>query len=295
MSKKNEVANKGNSLKGILNSPTVKRNLEELLNDRTSQFTSSLVTLASNDPQLRDADPMSIVSGAIQAAQLNLPIEKQFGFVYLIPFNKKENGSWVKKAQFILGYRGYIQLAQRSGQYERINVGNVYEGQLNSWNPFTEELDFNPEGKKSDDVIGYFATFELLNGFKKTVYWTKEQVEAHRIQHNKSKNKKQLSGAWVTNYDAMGQKTVLKDMLSKWGILSVELQQAILADEPEEYEDEETQVKRDVTENANKELIDFEEVDEEVQETKRKKVEVEEEQQENLFDNINDTAKGPKF
>lgn len=259
MSNQNAVSKQGNSLKGILNSPTVQKQMNELLNDRSSQFMSSLVTLASNDPQLSDAEPMSIVSGAIQAAQLNLPIEKQFGFVYLIPFNVKEGKTWVKKAQFVLGYRGYIQLAQRSGQYRKINVGNVYEGQLASWNPFTEELDYNPEGKRSDKVIGYFGYFELLNGFKKTVYWTKEEVEKHRVENAKGKNKHNLTGVWKSNYDAMGQKTVLRNMLSKWGILTVELQEAILSDEAEDPSDEEDDVRRDVSENANKELLDFEE------------------------------------
>src|SRR5690625_2105503 len=122
------------SLKYLLKAPTIQNQLSNLLNDRSSQFASSLITLASNDPQLNDAEPMSIISGAMQAAQLSLPLEKQFGFVYLIPFNtkNKQTNQWEKKAQFILGYKGYIQLAQRSGQYSRINVGNVYEGQLKS-------------------------------------------------------------------------------------------------------------------------------------------------------------------
>ncbi len=261
MANNNQVANNsgGSNLKGLLKSPAIQNQLKNLLKDRSSQFASSLITLASNDPQLNDAEPMSIISGAMQAAQLSLPLEKQFGFVYLIPFNtkNKQTNQWEKKAQFILGYKGYIQLAQRSGQYSRINVGNVHAGQLKSWDPFKEELEFDPNGKENDEVVGYFGYFRLLNGFEKTTYWTKEQVEQHRIQNAKGKNKQQLSGVWATNYDAMAQKTVLRSMLSKWGILSTEMQQAILADEEPEYEDTETQVRRDVSENANKELIDF--------------------------------------
>ena len=263
MTNNNQVAksNGGESLRDLLKAPAIQNQLSNLLNDRSSQFASSLITLASNDPQLNDAEPMSIISGAMQAAQLSLPLEKQFGFVYLIPFNTKnqQTNQWEKKAQFVLGYKGYIQLAQRSGQYSRINVGNVYEGQLKSWNPFREELEFDPLGKESDEVVGYFGYFQLLNGFEKTVFWTKEQIEDHRIQNNKGKNKQQLSGVWVSNYDAMAQKTVLRSMLSRWGILSTEMQQAILADEEPQYEDTETQVRRDVSENANKELIDFDE------------------------------------
>lgn len=263
MTRNNQIvkSNGGKSLKDLLKAPAIQNQLSNLLNDRSSQFASSLITLASNDPQLNDAEPMSIISGAMQAAQLSLPLEKQFGFVYLIPFNTKnqQTNQWEKKAQFVLGYKGYIQLAQRSGQYSRINVGNVYEGQLKSWNPFREELEFDPRGKESDEVVGYFGYFQLLNGFEKTVFWTKEQIEDHRIQNNKGKNKQQLSGVWKTNYDAMAQKTVLRSMLSRWGILSTEMQQAILADEEPQYEDAETQVRRDVSENANKELIDFDE------------------------------------
>lgn len=261
MANNNQIANTngGSNLKGLLKSPAIQNQLNNLLKDRSSQFASSLITLASNDPQLNDAEPMSIISGAIQAAQLSLPLEKQFGFVYLIPFNTKnrQTNQWEKKAQFVLGYKGYIQLAQRSGQYSRINVGNVHEGQLKSWDPFKEELEFDPNAKASDEVIGYFGFFRLLNGFEKTVYWTREQIEDHRIQNNKGKNKKQLSGVWASNYDAMAQKTVIRSMLSRWGILSTEMQQAILADEEPEYEDTETQVMRDVSENANQELIDF--------------------------------------
>lgn len=259
----NQLANNngGRSLKDLLKAPAIQNQLSNLLNDRSSQFASSLITLASNDPQLNDAEPMSIISGAMQAAQLSLPLEKQFGFVYLIPFNtkNKQTNQWEKKAQFILGYKGYIQLAQRSGQYRSINVGNIYEGQLKSWNPFKEELEFEPQGKTSDEVVGYFGYFQLLNGFEKTVYWTKEQIEDHRIQNNKGKNKQKLSGVWASNYDAMAQKTVIRSMLSRWGILSTEMQQAILADEEPEYEETETQVRRDVSEHANKELIDFDE------------------------------------
>lgn len=245
-----------NSLREILNSPAVKNQLSSILKDKSSQFASSLVTLASNDPQLREAEPMSIVSGAMQAAQLGLPLEKQFGFVYLIPFNTKENGSWVKKAQFVLGYRGYIQLAQRSGQYRSINVGNVYDGQLESWDPFKEKLEFNPEGKISDEVVGYFGYFELLNGFEKTVYWTKEEVEKHRFENAKGRDKEKPSGVWATNYDAMAQKTVLRNLLSKWGILSVEMQEAILADgDTPTYDDPEEQ-RRDVTEQTQEDKTD---------------------------------------
>lgn len=236
-----------NSVQGLLKNPVIQGKFQQLLKEKTSGFTSSLITLVNGDSYLSDSDPMSIITGAMQAAQLDLPLEKQFGFAYLVPFNSKEGNKWVKKAQFVLGYRGYIQLAQRSGQYKSINVGNVYEGQLESWNPLTEELVFNPEGKVSDNVVGYFGYFQLLNGFEKTVYWTKEQVEKHRVENNKSKDKSKLTGVWASNYDAMAQKTVLRNLLSKWGILSIEMQKAVLVDESEEFQEEQEQILQDVT------------------------------------------------
>ncbi|EGO2663066.1 recombinase RecT, partial [Enterococcus faecalis] len=111
------------------------------------------------------------------------------------------------------------------------NVIEVYEGELLSWNRLTEEFEFDPNGRQSDDVIGYVGYFELLNGFKKTVYWTKQEIEAHRIVNSKDKEKTKLSGVWATDYNAMARKTVLRNMLSKWGILSIEMQEATTSDE----------------------------------------------------------------
>ncbi len=245
--------NKSNSVKGLLDSPVVKNKFKDLLKNKAAQFTSSLITLVNNDSYLSDADPMSIITGAMQAAQLDLPLEKQFGFAYLVPFNTKEGNRWVKKAQFVLGYRGYIQLAMRSGQYRSINVGTIYEGQLKGWNPLTEELEFDPEAKESDEVVGYFGYFKMLNGFEKTVFWTKENVEQHRINNSKNRDKKALTGVWASNYDAMAQKTVLRNLLSKWGILSIEMQKAILTDESD-ADEQEVDIK-DVTSDVESNVI----------------------------------------
>ena len=246
--------NKPNSVKGLLDSPVVKNKFKDLLKNKAAQFTSSLITLVNNDSYLSDADPMSIITGAMQAAQLDLPLEKQFGFAYLVPFNTKEGNRWVKKAQFVLGYRGYIQLAMRSGQYRSINVGTIYEGQLKGWNPLTEELEFDPEAKESDEVVGYFGYFKMLNGFEKTVFWTKENVEQHRINNSKNRDKMALTGVWASNYDAMAQKTVLRNLLSKWGILSIEMQKAILTDESD-ADEQEVDIK-DVTSDVESNVIE---------------------------------------
>ncbi|MBK0348199.1 recombinase RecT [Aerococcaceae bacterium zg-ZJ1578] len=256
------VAAKNNSVKGLLDNPVIQNKFKEILKDKSAQFTSSLLTLVNNDAYLADSQPMSIVAGAMQAAQLDLPLEKQFGFAYLVPFNEKDKvtGQWVKKAQFVLGYKGYVQLAQRSGQYKHINVGTVYEGQLKSWNPLTEELVLDFEAQESEVAIGYFGYFELLNGFKKSVYWTKEQMERHRIRNNKAKDKTKLTNVWASDYDAMAQKTVLRNMISKWGILSIEYQKGVVNDEQvlEDFDDNGNGIFKDVTpeEIAEAEVIE---------------------------------------
>lgn len=221
------------TLKGLMESPTMQKKFGEVLKGKSKGFTTSVLNLVNSDSYLADAQPMSIITGAMVAATLDLQIDKNLGYAYLVPFNTKNKvtGKWEKKANFLLGYKGYIQLAQRSGQYKSINLVTVYEGQVKSWNPLTEELDYDPNSRTSDKVIGYVGRFQLLNGFTKTTYWTWDEVEAHRIANNKDRDKKKLSGVWKTNYDAMAQKTVLRSLLSKWGILSIDMQTAVKSDE----------------------------------------------------------------
>ncbi|KYD07673.1 recombinase RecT [Saccharococcus caldoxylosilyticus] len=230
---KNKLANKETKivsagtlpLKDLLNTPTMKKRFEELLQSRAPQFITSILNLYNSDPALQKCEPMSIISSALVAASLNLPVDKNLGYAWIVPYN--DNKQKTKKAQFQLGYKGYIQLALRTGQYRYINAIPVYEGELKKWNRLTEEFEIDFEAKKSDVVIGYAGYFELINGFRKTVYWTKEQIELHRKRFSKS------SFGWDNDYDAMALKTVIKNMLSKWGILSVEMQNAFNEDEKE--------------------------------------------------------------
>lgn len=231
------------TLKSLLSSPAVQKRFENVLEDKANGFTTSLLNMVNGDPNLAEAQPMSIITSAMVAATLDLPIDKNLGYAYIVPFRDWKKGN-EKVAQFQLGYKGYIQLAQRSGQYLALNVTEVYEGELKSWNRLTEQFEFDPNGKESDEVIGYVAYFKLVNGFEKTVYWTKQQVESHRIKHNKAKNKEQLTGVWKSDYDAMAQKTVLKAMLSKWGILSIEMQKAVTTDETVQELDEKGELKQ---------------------------------------------------
>ncbi|WP_315042409.1 recombinase RecT [uncultured Enterococcus sp.] len=240
---KNQLAEKSTQVvdpsklgfKALMNTPAMKKKFTDILHEKSDSFMGSLMTLVGGDNYLSQAEPMTIIASALKAATMDLPIDKNLGYAYVVPFNRSEKvgNKWVKhnEAQFILGYKGYIQLAQRSGQYKALNALAIYDGQLIDWNPLTEEFTFDYKSKVSDEVIGYVGFFELLNGFKKTVYWTKQEIESHRIKNAKGYDKEKLSGAWVDNYDSMAIKTVLRNMLSKWGLLSVEMQSAITSDE----------------------------------------------------------------
>lgn len=253
---KNQLQNKGNNapgvkpnelgLKALIGSPTVQEKFREVLREKSQGFTASVLSLVTNDSYLAQSEPMSILTAAMTAATLDLPLDKNLGYAYIVPFKDYKDGN-KQKGQFILGYKGYIQLAQRSARYAALNVIDVYEGELKSWNRLTEEIEFDPEGKTSDQVVGYVGYFKLLNGFEKTTYWTKQEVEIHRVRHNKTRNKTELSGVWKSDYDAMAKKTVLRNLLSKWGILSIEMQQATATDETVQDLDLTTGEMKDVT------------------------------------------------
>lgn len=229
-----QVSAQSLGLKNLLNAPTMKKKFEQVLDKKAPQFMSSLLNLYNGDPNIQAAEPMSIVSSAMVAASLDLPIDKNLGYAWIVPFYDNKKGH--KAAQFQLGYKGYIQLALRTGQYKSINVIPVREGELVKWNRLTEEIDLNLDEATSNKVIGYCGYFKLINGFEKTVYWTKEEIEEHRIKHNKMKDKKALNNVWKSDYDAMAMKTVLRNMLGKWGILSIEMQTAVMEDEKDESE-----------------------------------------------------------
>ncbi|MGM0947886.1 MAG: recombinase RecT [Bacillota bacterium] len=232
------VQQQGATMKGLLSSPSVIKRFEEVLGKRATQFTASILSLYNSEQMLQKTDPMSVISSAMVAATLDLPIDKNLGYAWIVPYGGK--------AQFQLGYKGYIQLALRTGQYKSINCIPIHEGELQKWNPLTEEIEIDFEKRELDAVIGYAAYFELINGFRKTVYWTKAQVEKHKKKFSKS------DFGWKNDWDAMALKTVLKAVLSKWGILSVEMQKAVI-------EEDETRERIDITNEADSsEIIDSE-------------------------------------
>ena len=198
-----------------------------MLGNRSNQFIASVLQITANNNMLKNADPFSVYNSALIAATLDLPVNQNLGFAWIVPYKDRNNPLTV--AQFQMGWKGYVQLAQRTGQYLSINVIDVYDNQFESYNELTEELkgDFSKTG--TGKVVGYAAYFKLLNGFEKTTFWTVEKVQMHGKKFSKTFAKEY--SPWRTDFDAMAKKTVLKNMLSKWGILSVEMIKANVADQ----------------------------------------------------------------
>ena len=192
------------------------------------QFVTDITTVVSQNPLLSQADAGSIISAGLIAQTLKLPMASTLGFAYIIPYNCKDKatGSYGYKAQFQIGFKGLIQLCQRSGQFENLGVRSVHEGEYLGQDEFGDDMFKFSHDCDSKPVVGYFAYFKLLNGFKKTLYWTREQCEAHGKRYSK-----QYGKLWTTDFDAMAQKTVLKMLLSKFAPMSVDLQKAVTFDQ----------------------------------------------------------------
>ena len=219
----NNLAVKKTTVAQFLGSINMKNYIEGVLKERAPQFVTSLVSMANLTPGLRDCDPETLMFCGLKAASLNLPLDNNLGFAYAVPYGKV--------CQFQIGYRGFVQLAMRTGQYKSMNVVNIHEGELISWDPFTEEIELeimqDQEARAKLPIIGYASVFILLNGFKKVSYWPTERVEAHARKFSKAFN----NGPWKSDYNAMARKTVLKDMLNHWGPASVEVATAVKFDQ----------------------------------------------------------------
>lgn len=204
----------------MMDAPSVQEQFKNALAENAPSFVASIVDLFNSDPYLQNCEPKQVVMEALKAAVLKLPLVKSLGFAYLVPY--KKDGKLVP--QFQIGYKGLIQLAMRTGQYRIINADVVYEGEYKSKNKLTGEFDLSGE-PTSDKIIGYFAHFEMLNGFSKTLYMTKERVTEHAKKYSKSYAVK--GGPWEKEFDAMAIKTVLRGLLGHWGFLSVEMMNAM--------------------------------------------------------------------
>lgn len=250
------MSNEVTTTKSLFERDDVKNKFRELLGKRATSFITSVLQIAAQNSLLAKADPVSIYQAAAVAATLDLPLNQNLGFAYIVPYNQKykdQNGNWQSKqvAQFQMGYKGFIQLAQRSGQFKSIYSSAIYEGQLLNANPL-DGYEFDFTKRTSDKVIGYAARFKLLNGFEATWFMDIDQLKRHGSKYSKTFSKD--NGLWNTDFDGMANKTVIKLLLSKFAPLSVDMQRAVITDQAV-INDVETQ---DVTYIDNEPVIDKE-------------------------------------
>lgn len=224
-----------------INTPSYQKLINQTLQDpkKVQRFVSAITSAVAINPMLQECDPATILSGALLGESLGLSPSPQLGQYYLVPFNNTKKGC--KDAQFQMGYKGYVQLALRSGYYKRLNVLAVKAGELVKWNPLTEEIDIklidDDTQREQTATIGYYACFEYLNGFTKAMYWSREKMESHAKRYSKGYSAKSGYSFWEKDFDSMAYKTMLRQLISKWGIMSVELQTAFEQDfEPESAE-----------------------------------------------------------
>lgn len=238
-------------LKSVINAPSVQEQFKNAMGGHKDAFVASLIELYTGDKALQSCKPQLIVAEALRAATMRLPINKALGFAYIVVYNnnqKMPDGSWQKvpTPTFIPGYKGYIQLAMRTGEYKTINADIVYEGEISGFDKLSGTINFDGQ-KTSDKIIGYFAYFEMLNGFKKTLYMTLDEMASYAIRYSpsfKGRNKPTKESltkiaqenaptgkvGWEGNFNDMALKTVLRRLLGKYGYLSVEMQEAVAGD-----------------------------------------------------------------
>jgi recombination protein RecT len=226
---------KGNQRLGLtayLTQEAVKNQINNVIGGSNGQrFISSIISAVQTTPALQECTNQSILSGALLGESLKLSPSPQLGHYYLVPFNDKDRG---KVAQFQLGYKGYIQLAVRSGYYKKLNVLAIKECELINFDPLNEEIKVNliedEEARENAPTIGYYAMFEYTNGFRKAIYWSKAKMEAHANKYSAGYRAKKGYTFWERDFDGMAFKTMLRQLISKWGIMSIDMQNAISSD-----------------------------------------------------------------
>ena len=211
-----------------LNSSTTQNYLEKVLAEKKGSFVNNIVALVNNSENLQNCEPMTVMNSAIKATALNLPLDPNLGFAYIIPY--RDTKSNTTKAQYQIGYKGLLQLAIRSGQIAKINMTDVREGELVDENLLTGDITIRKTtDRNSKKIIGYCAYMRLTNGFEKTLFSSREDIEAFALRFTKQKYQGKLTNTWASDFDAMAKKTVLKALL-KFAPLSTDMETAIAAD-----------------------------------------------------------------
>lgn len=219
-----------------LTQDAVKNQINQVIGGKNGQrFISAVVSAVNTNPMLQECTNQSILSAALLGESLNLSPSPQLGQYYMVPYDDKKKG---KVAQFQLGYKGYIQLAIRSGQYKKLNVLSIKEGELIHFDALNEEIEVrlieDEEQREKAATIGYYAMFEYVNGFRKAIYWSKAKMEAHALKYSKGYASDKRNGTswtfWSKDFDGMAYKTMLRQLISKWGIMSIDMITAIDSD-----------------------------------------------------------------
>lgn len=273
------IATSGTVLSSMLSAESVQAQFRNALGEHKDTFVASIIDLYNADKSLATCKTADIVKECLKAATLKLPLNKALGFSYVVVYNnsvRNDDGSWTKvpTPTFILGYKGYIQMAMRTGQYRTINADVVYEGELQKGNKLTGEINLNGE-KVSDKVVGYFCHFELLNGFSKTLYVPVEDMAAYAKKFSPSvsrnttvqqliekanapmSDKKQVG--WEGNFNDMAIKTVVRRLLSKYGYLSVEMQNAMAGEVS--AEDNAMSARSEMVESVGSKTVDIDDAE----------------------------------
>lgn len=236
MAVNNSLQPKKQTLSAYLSQDAIKMKVNEVIGGKNGQrFISAIVSATAANPQLQNCSNGSILSAAMLGESLNLSPSPQLGQYYLVPYNDKKQG---QVAQFQLGYKGYIQLALRSGQYKKLNVMAIKEGELIRFDPLNEEIEVqlieDEDEREATKTAGYYAMFEYNNGFNKAMYWSRKKMESHALKYSQGYKKDKEKGwnytFWSKDFDGMAYKTMLRQLISKWGIMSVDMQQAVDAD-----------------------------------------------------------------
>ena len=217
-------------MNAMLDGENLRNRFNDLLGKRAPQFISSIVSLVNSDKNMQQAfyeSPMTVIQASLKAASFDLPVDQNLGYAYIVPFNNfnKDSGTSKMEATFILGWKGMHQLAIRTGAYKTINVVDVREGELKSYNRLTEEIEIefieDEDERESKPVIGYVGYYRLVNGTEKTIYMTVKQIENHEKKFRKGKYQ---GKGWRDDWDAMARKTVYRRLIGKWGVMSIEYQ-----------------------------------------------------------------------
>lgn len=250
------MSNTNLSIAQYVRQDAVSTRLNDLLGKRAPQFVTSLVAAANANKALNGCKAESVISAALIAASMDLPINQNLGFAYLIPYKNKDG----EVCQFQIGYKGFIQLAQRSGFYKTINASEVKEGEIVKFDRLSGEIEFkwieDQIEREKAPTVGFVAYFRLLNGFEKSLYMTVDELNAHAKKYSKN-FAKYGSGLWSDDFDSMAKKTVLKLLISKYGPLNTQLQKAIQEDQTVDSEyDDNPQRKPELTEAQEAEIAE---------------------------------------